>query len=122
MTDHKIGTREEWLAARKDLLEREKHITHLKDAVARERLELPWVPIEKRYTFDTTAGEKTLAELFNGRSQLLIYHFMFGPDWDAGCTGCSFLADHLDGSQPDCWRYMVEVQDAGKPADPTGYR
>ena len=100
MTTHRTGTREEWLAARRELLEKEKDITHRKDALARERLEMPWVPIEKDYRFDTVAGEKTLAELFDGRSQLLIYHFMFGPDWDAGCVGCSFLADHLDGAIP----------------------
>ena len=100
MTAHKVGTREEWLAARRELLEKEKDLTHRKDALARERLELPWVALEKEYTFDTTTGQKTLAELFDGRSQLLVYHFMFGPDWDAGCTGCSFLADHLDGAIP----------------------
>lgn len=100
MTTHHIGTREEWLAARRELLAKEKDLTHRKDALARERLELPWVPLEKEYAFDTDAGQKTLAELFDGRSQLLIYHFMFGADWDAGCVGCSFLADHLDGMIP----------------------
>lgn len=98
--DHRIGTRAEWLAERRELLAREKELTRQKDALARRRLELPWVPLEKEYVFDTSDGQKTLAELFDGRSQLLIYHFMFGADWDAGCVGCSFLADHLDGAIP----------------------
>src|SRR5215207_3300314 len=100
--EHRIGTREEWLAARKDLLEREKEVTHRNDELARERQELPWVPIEKEYTFDTDEGSKTLQELFGGRSQLLVYHFMFGPTVDgwpeAGCLGCSYTADSLDGA------------------------
>ena len=100
MTAHRTGTPEEWLAARRELLEKEKDLTHRKDALARERRGLPWVPMEKEYAFDTVDGQKTLAELFDGRSQLLIYHFMFGADWDAGCVGCSFLADHLDGMIP----------------------
>ena len=93
----RTGTREEWQAARERLLEREKELTRRNDELARERQELPWVPIEKEYRFETDEGTKTLAELFDGRSQLIIYHFMFGPDWDAGCEGCSLVADHFDG-------------------------
>ena len=95
--NHTIGTHEEWLAARRELLAREKELTRLSDELARQRGELPWVPVEKPYTFHTPDGPRTLAELFGGRSQLLIYHFMFGPDWDAGCPSCSFLADEVDG-------------------------
>jgi predicted dithiol-disulfide oxidoreductase (DUF899 family) len=98
----KVGTREEWLAARIELLEREKALTRQSDELARERQELPWVRVEKEYTFETEEGPKTLAELFDGRSQLLVYHFMFGPSvegWpDAGCPGCSYTADSLDGA------------------------
>jgi predicted dithiol-disulfide oxidoreductase (DUF899 family) len=96
----KVGTREEWLAARVELLEREKELTRRSDELARERRELPWVPVEKEYVFETGEGPKTLAELFYGRLQLLVYHFMFGPTvpgWpDAGCPGCSYTADSLD--------------------------
>jgi predicted dithiol-disulfide oxidoreductase (DUF899 family) len=91
-----IGTRQEWEAARRSLLEREKELTRRSDALAQERLALPWVPVETDYTFDTEAGPKTLAELFDGRSQLIVYHFMFGPDWEEGCPSCSSLADHID--------------------------
>jgi predicted dithiol-disulfide oxidoreductase (DUF899 family) len=98
----KVGTREEWLAARVELLEREKALTRESDELARRRRELPWVRIDKEYTFETDEGTKTLAELFAGRSQLLVYHFMFGPTvegWpDVGCPGCSFTADSLDGA------------------------
>ena len=98
----KIGNREEWLAARVELLEREKDLTRRSDELARHRAELPWVPVEKAYVFDTDGGPKTLPELFEGRSQLLVYHFMFGPTaegWpEAGCPGCSYTADSLDGS------------------------
>ena len=94
---HTIATHEEWLAARKALLVREKELTKLSDELARQRRALPWVPVEKEYVFDTDDGPRALAELFDGRSQLLIYHFMFGPDWDAGCPGCSMLADEVDG-------------------------
>ncbi len=96
MTEHEIGTREEWLAARKKLLEREKELTRRNDELARERRELPWVPVEKDYSFETDKGTKTLAELFDGRSQLLVYHFMFGPAYEAGCPVCSSIADNLD--------------------------
>ncbi|HEY8779784.1 MAG TPA: DUF899 domain-containing protein [Solirubrobacterales bacterium] len=98
MTEHKVGTREEWQAAREQLLEREKELTHRSDELARERRELPWVPIEKDYSFETDQGTKTLAELFDGRSQLLVYHFMFGPEYDAGCPTCSAGADGWDGA------------------------
>jgi predicted dithiol-disulfide oxidoreductase (DUF899 family) len=95
MTKHKVGTREEWLAARNQLLEREKELTRRNDELAQERRELPWVPVEKEYSFETEDGTKTLAELFEGRSQLIIYHFMFGPDWDEGCSSCSSAADGI---------------------------
>src|SRR5947207_10147907 len=97
MTDHKVATREEWLAAREKLLEREKELTHRSDELARERRELPWVPVDKEYRFETDEGTKTLAELFDGRSQLLVYHFMFGPEYAAGCPHCSSVADCFDG-------------------------
>jgi predicted dithiol-disulfide oxidoreductase (DUF899 family) len=100
MTDHRIATREEWLAARAELLVREKEHTHLGDELARRRQELPWLRIEKEYTFTTADGVKTLAELFDGRSQLVVYHFMFGPDWEGGCPVCSSIADSFDGVVP----------------------
>ena len=100
MQDHPVVSREEWLEARRKLLAREKEETRLRDAVNAERLALPWVRVEKDYMFDTPEGRKPLAGLFGGRSQLIVYHFMLGPDWDAGCPGCSFLADHLDGTLP----------------------
>jgi predicted dithiol-disulfide oxidoreductase (DUF899 family) len=96
MTDHRIGTHDEWLAARLDLLKAEKELTRLNDDLARQRRELPWVRIDKDYVFDTDDGEATLADLFRGRSQLLVYHFMFGPDWDEGCPSCSSIADGFD--------------------------
>jgi predicted dithiol-disulfide oxidoreductase (DUF899 family) len=95
---HQIVSREEWIAARKQLLKKEKELTKLRDKLSAERRELPWVKVEKEYVFDTTEGKKTLAELFDGRSQLIIQHFMFGPDWEAGCVGCSFGADHVDAA------------------------
>jgi predicted dithiol-disulfide oxidoreductase (DUF899 family) len=97
MTEHKTGTREEWLAARKELLEREKELTRRSDELARQRRELPWVRVEKEYRFETDEGTKTLAELFDGRSQLLVYHFMFGPEYTAGCPVCSCVADCFAG-------------------------
>src|SRR5262249_31518737 len=100
MTDHRIGTREEWLAEREQLLVREKEHTRLGDELAQRRRELPWVRVEKEYRFDTSDGEKTLAELFDGRSQLLVYHFMFGPSYEAGCPTCSSMADGIDGVLP----------------------
>ena len=96
--DHPTVSREEWIAARKELLNKEKELSHLQDEVSRQRRELPWVKVEKEYTFETPEGRKTLAELFNGNSQLVVYHFMFGPGWKAGCVGCSFFSDHVDGA------------------------
>ncbi len=95
--DHKTGTREEWLAARLELLEAEKALTRRSDELARWRQELPWVRIVKEYRFETDEGTASLADLFRGRSQLLIYHFMFGPDYTAGCATCSTIADGFDG-------------------------
>ena len=97
-TEHKTGTREEWLTARLELLEAEKELTRRSDEVARRRQELPWVRIDKEYAFETEKGKATLADLFDGRSQLLVYHFMFGPDYDAGCPSCSAIADGFNGS------------------------
>src|SRR5260370_5321515 len=98
MTNHKTGTREEWLAARLELLDAEKALTRRSDEVARARQELPWVRVDKEYRFETDGGTASLADLFGGRSQLLIYHFMFGPDYTAGCPSCSAIADGFDGS------------------------
>jgi len=96
----KIGTREDWLAARAPLLAREKEHTRLADEIAQQRRELPWVALEKEYRFDTEAGTRTLAELFEGSSQLIVYHFMFGPDYSAGCATCSSTADSFNGVLP----------------------
>ena len=98
MTSHKTGTHEEWLAARLELLESEKEHTRRGDELARRRQELPWVRIDKDYRFDTDDGPASLADLFQGRSQLLVYHFMFGPDYTAGCPSCSAIADGFNGS------------------------
>ena len=95
-----VVSREEWLEARRAFLLKEKEATHLRDKLNAERMALPWVKVDKDYTFDTPDGPKSLADLFDGRSQLMVYHFMFGPEWEAGCPGCSFLADHLDGTLP----------------------
>ena len=97
MTKHRTGTREEWLAARVDLLAAEKELTRRSDELAQQRQELPWVPIAKEYRFETDEGSASLADLFRGRSQLLVYHFMFGPDYAAGCPSCSAIADGFDG-------------------------
>ena len=98
MTKHKTGTREQWLAARLELLKAEKELTRKSDELARRRQELPWVRIDKTYRFDTDEGRASLADLFRGRSQLLVYHFMFGPDYTAGCPSCSAIADGFNGS------------------------
>src|ERR1700756_5407319 len=110
MTKHVTGTREEWLAARLELLEAEKELTRRSDELARRRQELPWVPIDKEYRFETDEGSASLADLFRGRSQLLVYHFMFGADYDAGCPACSAIADgfhgftaHLDNHDVMLW-------------------
>src|SRR5437870_2248331 len=97
MTNHKTGTREEWLAARLELLKAEKEMTRRSDELARRRQELPWVRIDKDYRFETDEGQASLADLFRERSQLLVYHFMFGPDYAAGCPSCSAIADGFDG-------------------------
>jgi predicted dithiol-disulfide oxidoreductase (DUF899 family) len=97
MTTHMTGTRKEWLAARLELLEAEKELTRRSDELARRRQELPWVRIEKEYRFETDEGSASLADLFRGRSQLLVYHFMFGPDYTAGCPSCSSIADGFNG-------------------------
>ncbi len=100
MADQEIGTREEWLAAREELLKREKEHTRLGDEIAQSRRDLPWVRVEKDYRFDTDDGERSLAELFDGRSQLLMYHFMFGPSYQVGCPINSSIADSIDGVVP----------------------
>ncbi len=100
MTEHEIGTQEQWQAAREDLLREEKELTRRSDELARKRRELPWVAVEKDYEFETASGTKTLAELFDGRSQLMVYHFMFGPPYDTGCPVCSSIADTLDPQVP----------------------
>jgi predicted dithiol-disulfide oxidoreductase (DUF899 family) len=97
MTTHQTGTREEWLAARLELLEAEKELTRRSDELARRRQALPWVRADKEYRFETDNGKASLADLFGGRSQLLVYHFMFGPDYKAGCPSCSAIADGFDG-------------------------
>jgi len=97
MTTHMTGTREEWLAARLELLKAEKELTHRSDELARQRQKLPWVQIDKQYRFETDEGSASLADLFRGRSQLLVYHFMFGPDYTAGCPSCSAIADGFNG-------------------------
>jgi predicted dithiol-disulfide oxidoreductase (DUF899 family) len=97
MTDHKIGTPEEWLAARVELLDAEKELTRRSDELAQRRRDLPWVRIDKEYLFETDEGSASLADLFRGRSQLLVYHFMFGPEYTAGCPTCSTIADGFDG-------------------------
>lgn len=96
----KIVSRAEWIAARKELLKKEKDLTRQKDALAAMRRELPWVKVEKDYVFDAPGGKKKLSELFAGKSQLFVYHFMFGPEWKEGCPSCSFNMDHVDGALP----------------------
>jgi predicted dithiol-disulfide oxidoreductase (DUF899 family) len=100
MPEHKTGTREEWDTARAELLKGEKELTRMGDELARQRRELPWVRIDKQYTFQAADGPKTLPDLFDGRSQLMVYHFMFGPEWDAGCPVCSSIADSFNGVVP----------------------
>src|SRR6266550_784886 len=122
MTSHKIGTREQWAAAREELLAREKEHTRLGDELARQRRELPWVRVDKDYRFDTDDGTRTLAELFDGRSQLLIYHFMFGPSYAAGCPTCSSIADNVNGVLPAPERTRCDhaVRLAGPAGDAAG--
>ncbi len=94
----RVVSRDEWLAARKQLLSKEKELTKLREKLSVERRELPWVKVEKAYAFDTPSGKQTLADLFDGRSQLVVNHFMLGPGWKEGCVGCSFGADHIEGA------------------------
>jgi predicted dithiol-disulfide oxidoreductase (DUF899 family) len=96
-TRAKVVSHEEWVAARKEFLAKEKEFTRLRDELSRQRRELPWELVEKKYVFDGPKGQETLADLFDGRGQLIMYHFMFGPDWTEGCRSCSYLADHFDG-------------------------
>jgi predicted dithiol-disulfide oxidoreductase (DUF899 family) len=96
--DHEVVSPKEWTASRKELLQKEKEFTRLRDELSRKRRELPWEKVEKNYVFDGPSGKVTLADLFGGKSQLLVYHFMFGPGWEAGCPSCSYLADHFGGS------------------------
>jgi predicted dithiol-disulfide oxidoreductase (DUF899 family) len=97
---HPVVSREQWIAARRKLLVKEKESTRLRDELSAERRALPWVKVEENYVFDTAEGKKSLGELFGGRSQLVIYHFMFGPDWQEGCPSCSFVSDHINGTLP----------------------
>lgn len=106
---HPVVSQKEWLAARQALLLKEKEATHLRDTLNAERLALPWVKVEKNYVFDTPQGKQTLADLFAGRSQLIVYHFMLGPGWAAGCPGCSFLSDHIDGALPHLEHHDVTM-------------
>jgi predicted dithiol-disulfide oxidoreductase (DUF899 family) len=98
MNEHEVGTREQWLEARLELLQREKELTRQSDELARQRRALPWVRVDKQYSFETNEGPRTLAELFDGRSQLIVYHFMHGPNTPEGCPGCTFAANHFDGA------------------------
>ena len=98
MQPHKIVSQSEWLAARKAFLEAEKRFTHARDELSRQRRALPWVKVDKSYVFDGPNGKETLGDLFDGRSQLIVYHFMFGPGWEQGCPSCSYLSDHWDGA------------------------
>ncbi|HEY2256882.1 MAG TPA: DUF899 family protein, partial [Variovorax sp.] len=95
--NHPVVSRDRWIAERKALMAREKELTRLRDQIARERRALPWERVGKDYVFDALQGRRTLGELFEGRRQLLVQHFMFGPDWEQGCPSCSFMADHSDG-------------------------
>jgi len=98
--DHEVVSRDEWIAARKELLKKEKELTRQRDELSRRRRDLPWVKVEKDYLFDSLQGKVMLEDLFDGRSQLIVYHFMFHPDWREGCPSCSFVVDHLDGTIP----------------------
>ncbi len=106
---HKVASREEWLVARKALLANEKALTKARDALSRERRELPWVRVDKEYVFEGPNGKDTLADLFAGRSQLIVKHFMLGPDWEEGCVGCSFQSDHIDGALPHLEHHDVTL-------------
>lgn len=97
LSDHQVASQSEWVAARKELLAKEKEFTRLRDELSRQRRALPWERVEKQYIFDTPQGKQTLADLFQKRSQLIVYHFMLGPGWEQGCPSCSYLGDHFDG-------------------------
>ncbi len=114
MQHHAVVSQEEWLAERKALLLKEKEFTHLRDKINAERLALPWVKVEKNYIFDTPKGKKNLSDLFDNRSQLIVYHFMLGPGWGAGCPGCSFLCDHIDGALPHLEHHDVTLTAASR--------
>jgi len=109
MTQHPIVSRDEWLAARKELMRKEKELTRQRDDVSRQRRELPWVKVDKRYVFDGPDGTETLADLFDGRSQLVVYHFMLAPGQEEGCVGCSFLCDHVDSARVHLEHHDVSV-------------
>jgi predicted dithiol-disulfide oxidoreductase (DUF899 family) len=109
MPAHKVVSEKEWIAARKVLLEKEKTLTRMSDQLSAERRALPWVKVEKSYVFEGARGKQSLAELFGGRSQLFVYHFMFGPDWGQGCPSCSFFADHIDGPNLHLKHHDVSV-------------
>src|SRR5262249_51690871 len=109
MQPSKIVSRDEWIAARKALLVREKAHMRAGDALAAERRAMPWVKVERRYEFDTPEGTRSLAELFDGRSQLIVHHFMYAPEWTAACPGCSFQAEHIDGPAPRLDRHDVRI-------------
>jgi predicted dithiol-disulfide oxidoreductase (DUF899 family) len=109
MQQSKVVSQEEWIAARRALLEKEKAHMRNGDALAAERRALPWVKVEKGYVFDTTSGPKALPELFDHRSQLIVHHFMYAPDWSAACPGCSFQAEHIDGPAPHLQRHDVRI-------------
>jgi predicted dithiol-disulfide oxidoreductase (DUF899 family) len=105
--EHKIVSQEEWLEASRELLKKEKEFTRARDAMSEERRKLPWVKVTAHYVFETTEGRKTLADLFGKNSQLIVYHFMFGPGWKEGCSGCSFVSDHVDGALPHLVHHNV---------------
>jgi predicted dithiol-disulfide oxidoreductase (DUF899 family) len=98
--NHKVVSHSDWLAARKEFLAKEKELTRMRDEITRQRQQLPWEKVEKNYVFDSPSGKVTLADLFGDKSQLILYHFMFAPDWAEGCRGCSFISDHIAGSLP----------------------
>lgn len=114
MPHNRIVLRDEWLAARRALLAQEKALTALRDKLNTERMALPWVRVDRDYVFDTPAGRRGLADLFAGRSQLIVYHFMLGPDWKAGCHGCSFVSDHFDGALPHLEHHDVTLVAASR--------
>ena len=116
MTKHMTGTRDEWLAARLELLKAEKELTRRGDELARRRQELPWVRVDQKYRFETDEGSASLAELFRGRSQLLVYHFMFGPDYKAGCPSCSAIADGFNGFVVHLANHDVTLSGAAREA------